>query len=164
MRCRDGHAGTPQRAVSHESRIRRGTHTAWLLLLAAATLAACSVPRAPGDSPADLIRAADLDAEGELRSVHLSDLDDDGDIDLLSAYAQPQQILWYENTGAGRFSEARRIGELADREAEKARTDPKLAEAGEEPQRRGMDAFLMGAMEGEAGLRLFFLGTEHPGP
>lgn len=150
MRCRDGHAGTPQRAVSHESRIRRGTHTAWLLLLAAATLAACSVPRAPGDSPADLIRAADLDAEGELRSVHLSDLDDDGDIDLLSAYAEPQQILWYENTGAGRFAEGRRIGELA--------------EAGEEPQRRGMDAFLMGAMEGEAGLRLFFLGTEHPGP
>ena len=47
-------------------------------------------------------------------SVHASDLDGDGDADVLSASSEDDKIAWYENLGGGSFSEQRVISTAAD--------------------------------------------------
>ena len=54
-----------------------------------------------------------IDANGA-HSVHASDLDGDGDADVLSASSGDDKIAWYENLGGGSFSEQRVISTAAD--------------------------------------------------
>ncbi len=49
------------------------------------------------------------------RSVYASDLDGDGDLDVLSASSYDNKIAWYENKGDGSFGEQQVISTEADR-------------------------------------------------
>lgn len=49
-------------------------------------------------------------ANAPVRSVHATDVDGDGDVDVLSASEGDNKIAWYENIdGKGRFGEQRAI-------------------------------------------------------
>jgi len=49
-----------------------------------------------------------------VKSVYASDLDSDGDMDVLSASEDDDKIVWYENGGSGRFENQHVITTLAD--------------------------------------------------
>ena len=53
------------------------------------------------------------DADGA-RSVHASDLDGDGDMDVLSASEGNDQVVWYENNGRGGFA----VGQVISSDAQ----------------------------------------------
>jgi hypothetical protein len=51
--------------------------------------------------------------EGSVLDVHAADLDNDGDLDVLSAATSDDKIYWYENDGTGIFGPAQVIDQIA---------------------------------------------------
>ncbi len=51
--------------------------------------------------------------EGSVLDVHAADLDNDGDLDVLSAATSDDKIYWYENDGTGNFGLSQVIDQIA---------------------------------------------------
>jgi len=59
----------------------------------------------------------DFDMANEARSVYASDIDGDGNIDIISASSSSDKIAWYKNTGQGGFGRQQIITSIVDSES-----------------------------------------------
>lgn len=57
-----------------------------------------------GESTASVFGRMYLDTEADAKTVHASDLDSDGDLDILAASQDKNEVYWYENDGSDIFT------------------------------------------------------------
>ena len=93
-----------------EANEHRSGRWARILLSAGLLLLVAAVPaRAADDCVGFLEQLPDADGTNGATAVHAADLDNDGDMDLLSASFNDELIAWYENDGQATAGFLRRV-------------------------------------------------------